>query len=328
MISIIRKQTFTTKLIVACVALAVMLLISILLGASNTTMNDIWLALFSKNSTESATIIHDIRLPREIGAVFVGAALAVSGAIMQALTRNPLAEPGLLGLSAGASAMLAISFALFPSLSYVGIIAACFIGALIGTVMVFSISAAKKGAMSPFRIVLAGAAVSAFLYAVEQGVGLFFKVSKDISMWTAGGLIGTSWTQLQIMIPLIVGAILIAIIFSRQLIILSLDENVAIGLGQNVGLIKAILFAIVTILSGTAIAFVALMFPHIVRAITGTDYRYIIPMSAIIGAILMVFADTVARTINAPYETPVIAVVALLGLPFFLVITRKGAHFS
>lgn len=334
MISIIRKQTFTTKLIVACVALAVMLLISILLGASNTTMNDIWLSLFSKNSTESATIIHDIRLPREIGAVFVGAALAVSGAIMQALTRNPLAEPGLLGLSAGASAMLAISFALFPSLSYVGIIAACFIGALIGSVMVFSISAAKKGAMSPFRIVLAGAAVSAFLYAVEQGVGLFFKVSKDISMWTAGGLIGTSWTQLQIMIPFIVGAILIAIIFSRQLTILSLDENVAIGLGQNIGLIKAILFAIVTILTGTAvalvgnIAFVGLMVPHIVRAITGTDYRYIIPMSAIIGAILMVFADTVARTINAPYETPVIAVVALLGLPFFLVITRKGAHFS
>jgi len=334
MISIIRKQTFTTKLIVACVALAAMLLISVLLGASNTTMNDVWLALFSKHSTESATIIHDIRLPREIGAVFVGAALAVSGAIMQALTRNPLAEPGLLGLSAGASAMLAISFALFPSLSYVGIIAACFIGALIGTVMVFSISAAKKGAMSPFRIVLAGAAVSAFLYAVEQGVGLYFKVSKDISMWTAGGLIGTSWTQLQMMIPFIVGAILIAIIFSRQLTILSLDENVAIGLGQNIGLIKAILFAIVTILTGTAvalvgnIAFVGLMVPHIVRAITGTDYRYIIPMSAIIGAILMVFADTVARTINAPYETPVIAVVALLGLPFFLVITRKGAHFS
>src|SRR5699024_12658737 len=124
---------------------------------------DILISLFSNDSTESAMINHDIRIPREIVAVFVGSALSVSGDIIQALTRNPLAEPGLLGLSAGASAMLAISFALFPSLSYVGIIAACFIGALIGTVMVFSISAAKKGAMSPFRIVLAGAAVSAFL---------------------------------------------------------------------------------------------------------------------------------------------------------------------
>src|SRR5688500_13870942 len=110
--------------------------------------------------------------------------------------------------------------------------------------------------MSPCRLVLAGAAVSALLSAVEPGAGVFRKVSKDISMWTAGGLLGTSWTQLPIMIPFIVGAILIAIIFSRQLTILSLDENVAIGLGQNIGLIKAILFAIVTILTGTAVALV------------------------------------------------------------------------
>src|SRR5699024_11693518 len=115
---------------------------------------------------------------------------------------------------------------------------------------------------------------------------------------------------------------------------LSLDENVAIGLGQNIGLIKAILFAIVTILTGTAvalvgnIAFVGLMFPHIVRAITGSDFRYIIPMSAIIGAILMIFADTFALTINAPYETPVIAVVALLVLPFFLFVNLYVTHIS
>src|SRR5699024_11343296 len=132
-----------------------------------------------------------------------------------------------------------------------------------------------------------------FLYAVEQGVGLFFKVSKDISMWTAGGLIGTSWTQLQIMIPFIVGAILIAIIFSRQLTILSLDENVAIGLGQNIGLIKAILFEIVTILTGTAvalvgnIAFVGLMFLHIVRAITGKVYRFFISLFVIFCSLFM-----------------------------------------
>src|SRR5699024_12175354 len=133
-----------------------------------------------------------------------------------------------------------------------------------------------------------------------------------------------SWTQLQIMIPVIVGSILIAIIFSRQLTILSLDENVAIGLGQNIGLIKAILFAIVTILTGTAvalvgnIAFVGLMVSHIVRAITGTDYRYIIPMSAIIGAILMIFADTVALILKEQYETPFIDVSVLLRLPCFL----------
>src|SRR5699024_7109283 len=145
----------------------------------------------------------DIRLPREIGAVFVGAALAVAGAIMQGITRNPLAEPGLLGLTAGASAMLAITMAFFPAISYFGIIIICFLGSLLGTIMVFGISSRKQGALSPFRVVLAGAAVSAFLYAIEQGISIYFKVSKEVSMWTAGGLIGTNWAQLKIIAPFI-----------------------------------------------------------------------------------------------------------------------------
>src|SRR5699024_7004217 len=258
----------------------------------------------------------------------------VSGAIMQAITKNPLAEPGLLGLSAGASAMLAITYAFAPGLSYLGIVVACFIGALTGTILVFSISATKKGKLSPFRIVLAGAAVSAFLIAVEQSIGIYFKVSKNISMWTAGGLIGTTWEQLEIMIPFILGGIVIAIILSRRLTILSLNEDVAVGLGQNVIVVKMILLLVIVVLAGTAvalvgnIAFVGLMVPHMVRVLTGTDYRFIIPMSAIVGAILMVFADTIARTINAPFETPIIAIVAVIGLPFFLIIIRKGVHFS
>mgnify|MGYP001944308945 FL=1 len=149
-------------------------------------------------------------------------------------------------------------------------------------------------------------------------------------MWTAGGLIGTSWTQLQIIIPFIVIGILFAMIFSRQLTVLSLNEEVAIGLGQKVMIVKTILFAIVIILAGTAVAlagnlvFIGLMIPHITRGIVGNDYRFIIPMSILVGATFMLFADTVARTINAPYETPVIAVLAMLGLPFFLFIVRKG----
>lgn len=334
MIQLIRKQSYLVKLITASLLLVFMLIISIIFGAANTTLTDVWLALFSSDQTNESNIIYNIRLPREIGAIFVGAALAVSGAIMQAITRNPLAEPGLLGLSAGASAMLAISFAFAPGLSYFGIVVACFFGALIGTVLVFTISATKKGALSPFRIVLAGAAVSAFLIAVEQGVGLYFKVSKDISMWTAGGLIGTTWSQLQIMVPFIVGGIIVAILLSRQLTVLSLNEDVAIGLGQKVAVVKMVLLLVVVVLAGTAvalvgnIAFIGLMVPHMVRALIGTDYRFIIPMSAIVGAILMVFADTVARTINIPFETPIIAIVAVIGLPFFLVIIRKGVHFS
>lgn len=334
MIQLIRNQSFLTKIISACLLLIVMLIISIIYGATNTMLLDVWLALFSNSKTEQSNVIRNIRVPREIGAVFVGAALAVSGAIMQAITKNPLAEPGLLELSAGASAMLAITYAFAPGLSYLGIVVACFIGALTGTILVFSISATKKGKLSPFRIVLAGAAVSAFLIAVEQSIGIYFKVSKNISMWTAGGLIGTTWEQLEITIPFIIGGIVIAIILSRQLTILSLNEDVAVGLGQNVIIVKIILLLVIVVLAGTAvalvgnIAFIGLMVPHMVRVLTGTDYRLIIPMSAIVGAILMVFADTIARTVNAPFETPIIAIVAVIGLPFFLIIIRKGVHFS
>jgi iron complex transport system permease protein len=207
---------------------------------------------------------------------------------------------------------------------------ACFIGAAVGATMVFGIGAMKRGGFSPFRIVLAGAAVSAFLFAIAEGVGLYFKISKDVSMWTAGGIIGTNWSQLQIIIPFIIVGILISIYLSRQLTILSLSEEVAVGLGQKTVLVKTVLFIVIVLLAGASVAlvgnmaFIGLMIPHIVRAIVGTDYRFILPMSAVVGATFMLLADTLGRTLNAPFETPVAAIVALLGLPFFLIIVRKG----
>jgi iron complex transport system permease protein len=249
---------------------------------------------------------------------------------MQGLTRNPLADPGLLGLTAGANAALAITLAFIPGVNYFGIMIACFIGAAVGSIMVFGIGAMKRGGFSPLRIVLAGAAVSTFLYAIAEGIGIYFKISKDVSMWTAGGLIGTNWDQLQIIVPFIVIAIVISMALSRQLTILSLSEEVAVGLGQKITHIKAVLFLITILLAGAAVAlvgnmaFIGLMVPHIVRAIVGTDYRSILPMSAVMGASFMLIADTLGRTINAPYETPVAAIISIMGLPFFLIIVRKG----
>lgn len=149
-------------------------------------------------------------------------------------------------------------------------------------------------------------------------------------MWTAGGMIGTSWSQLQVIIPFILLGILISLFLSKQLTILSLNEEVAVGLGQKTTQIKIILFVVIIILAGASvalvgnIAFIGLMVPHVVRAIIGTDYRFILTMSAIVGATFMLFADTLGRTIHSPYETPVAAIVAMMGLPFFLFIVRKG----
>ncbi|KRD84180.1 iron ABC transporter [Bacillus sp. Root147] len=321
---------FLYKLIGMMLVFIIMFVSSMVFGAADISIKDVWLALSSSSVNEQISIIRDIRLPREIAAVFVGAALSVSGAIMQGMTRNPLADPGLLGLTSGANAALAVTIAFIPSVNYLGITIACFIGAAVGAILVFGIAAIKRGGFSPLRIVLAGAAVSAFLYAMGEGVGIYFKISKDVSMWTAGGMVGTSWEQLQIIVPFIVGGIFIALLLSRQLTILSLNEEVAVGLGQQTTKVKTILFVVMILLAGASVAlvgnmvFIGLMIPHIVRGIIGTDYRYIIPMSAITGAAFMLLADTLGRTVSAPYETPIAAVVSMIGLPFFLVIVRKG----
>ncbi|ANU18508.1 iron ABC transporter [Planococcus maritimus] len=315
---------------ISLLALVLAFIVSMVFGAADVSLKNLWLALFSNSTGQQISIIQEIRLPREVAAIFVGAALAVSGAIMQGMTRNPLADPGLLGLTAGANAALAATLAFIPGANYFGIMIACFIGAAIGAGLVFGIGASRRGGFSPFRIVLAGAAVSAFLTAIAEAIGLLFKISKDVSMWTAGGLIGTSWGQLQIIVPFITIALFAALLLSRQLAVLSLSEEAAIGLGQKTGQIKAMLFVIVTLLAGAAVAlagnlaFIGLMIPHIVRVIVGSDYRFIIPMSAVTGAIFMLLADLFGRTVNAPFETPVAAVVAMLGLPFFLLIVRKG----
>ncbi|WP_183243209.1 FecCD family ABC transporter permease [Anoxybacillus mongoliensis] len=300
---------------------------AIVVGAAETTMKDVWLAVTAPKTNEVATMIYEVRLPRGVAAVVVGAALAVAGAIMQGMTRNPLADPGLIGLTAGANAALAVMFAFFPSATYMQTVFACFVGAAFGSLLVFGIGAKQ---FSPFRIVLAGAAISTFLYAVAEGIGLIYKVSKDVSMWTAGGMMGTTWHELKIVTPFICFALLFAFWQSRQLTILSMSEEVAVGLGQQLTRVKTILFFIVIVLAGASVAlvgnlaFVGFMIPHLVRSFVGTDYRFILPMSAIGGATFMLFADTIARMIHAPYETPVVAVVAVMGLPFFLFIVRKG----
>ncbi|MEW5570882.1 FecCD family ABC transporter permease [Rossellomorea marisflavi] len=330
MMAMSRKLPYIPTLSILIIVLCGSFLVSVTFGAADTTLSDVWGALTNTGSGDKISILQELRFPREVAAILVGAALSVSGAIMQGMTRNPLADPGLLGLTAGANAALAAALAFLPSIGPFGIMLACFIGAAVGAGLVFGIGAVKRGGFSPFRIVLAGAAVSAFLFAVSEGIGLYFKLSKDISMWTAGGLIGTTWNQIYIIGPCILLCVIFSMGFSRQLTILSLNEEVAVGLGQRTVLVKSALFLLTVILAGSAVAlvgnmtFLGLMVPHIARALTGTDYRTIIPVSVVLGSTFMLLADTIGRTVNAPYETPVAAIVSLMGLPFFLFIVRKG----
>lgn len=325
--------SFALKLLVCSVLFVAVFVLAIILGAKNVSLADIWSALSNPSATGGdISIIRELRLPREVGGVLVGAALAVAGAIMQGLTRNPLADPGLLGLTAGANAALAVSFAFIPAIGYFGIMVACFIGAAIGVMLVFGITALRKQNMSPLRMVLAGSAVSALLAALADAISLQFKISKNVSTWTSGGLIGTTWGQIAVIAPVIVISLIASFLLSRQLTILSLNEGTAVSLGLKTTQIKIVLYVLITLLAGASvalvgsIAFIGLMIPHLVRTFSGTDYRTILPLSAVAGGTFMVFADTLGRMINVPFETPVAAIVAMLGLPFFLFIVRKGVR--
>lgn len=283
---------------------------------------------FDKNNSLHLIVI-DLRLPRVIASAMVGAALAVAGAIMQGITRNPMADSGLMGLNAGASFALSICFAFFPTMMYIHDILFCFLGASFGAILVNGISSFKKGGASPTRLVLAGAAVSALLVALSQGIALYFGVSQSIMFWTAGGVVGSNWQQIFIVAPLIVITLILSILLSRSVSLLSLGQDVAKGLGLNTGLVSAICSLIVVVLAGTAvsivgsISFVGLVVPHLARFVVGVDYKRIIPTSLIFGALLVVLADLVSRTINPPFETPLGAIISLIGVPFFLYLSRK-----
>ncbi|SDM99302.1 iron complex transport system permease protein [Fictibacillus solisalsi] len=326
-----RPTAGTSILLLGLVLLVVSVGVAISVGAAKINILTVWNAVLNYDpGREADRIIVSLRLPRELGAAVVGAAFAVSGAIMQGMTRNPLADPGLLGLNAGASFALACVFAFYSGADYLTVMVISFIGAGIGAGMVFGLGSMRRGGLSPIRITLAGAAVSALLSSLGEGIALYFKLSQDLAFWTAGGVSGTNWAQLKLIVPVTLMGIVVAVLFSRQLTMLSFGEEVAKGLGQNTLLTKIVLMTVVLILAGAAvslvgaIAFVGLMVPHIVRFLVGTDYRWIIPCSAVFGSVLMVLADTFGRVINAPYETPVGAVVAMIGVPFFLYLARRG----
>jgi iron complex transport system permease protein len=195
--------------------------------------------------------------------------------------------------------------------------------------LVLSFSMISKERISPVTLTLAGAALSTLFSALSTGIALYFQVAQDLSFWFAGGLSGTKWQHVFILLPAVIIGILLSLWISRSLTILALGEEVAAGLGQSqqkvrwIGLIAVILLSGAAVSIAGAIGFIGLVVPHIVRMLIGSDYRWLIPLSAIAGALLLVLADIGARMINPPFETPVSAVTALIGVPFFLYLSRR-----
>lgn len=303
---------------------------SISFGAADMRLSTAWGAIFKfdPNLTEHQ-IIHALRFPRTVADILVGCSLAVCGALMQGTTRNPLADSGLMGISSGATFAIAIAMAFFPSRTYGQTMAFAFMGAAVATGMTYYIASLGKRGMTPQRLVLAGISISMLFGAFSQYISIRYHLGQALAYWTAGGTAGAKWSELAIVAPFFIGGVLVAIAISPAVTVMSLGEDVAIGLGMNTNVLKGISTVVVLVLTGLSVVvvgpvgFVGLITPHIVRYFVGVDYRYIIPASGLYGALLTVFADLTGRLINKPYETPLGIIFAVIGVPYFLYLARK-----
>ena len=323
-----RKAFRMLVMIILVVAVVSSMIFSLLYGSTYVSLQDIWQALTSSELTStSSQIIWNIRLPRNIVAAFVGASLAVSGAILQAVMKNPLADPQIVGVSSGAGLAGVIVLILFPGYDYIVPLVA-FLGAMGAALMVYAL--AWKNGIRPSRIILAGVAVAAFLGSGISALLVFYgdRVQGAL-LWMVGGLLARSWPQVEVLFPYATVGLILACLGAKRLTILSLGDETAKGLGLKVEQTRFVMTAVAALLAAGAVSiagligFVGLVVPHMLRLIIGNDYAYLLPGSALLGALVLVVSDTVGRVIASPIEIPVGIIMAFFGAPFFLYLLRR-----
>lgn len=312
-----------------CLLLLSMLL-SIAFGAANIAPTDVWNAIFAfDSSSTNHLIIRTLRVPRAAVAVLVGASLAVAGAIMQGLTRNPLGDPGILGINTGAAlgVVAAVFFLNVSSLSLYALFA--FAGATLTAVAVYGLGSLGRGGPTPLNLTIAGAAFTALLSSFTTGVLILNqRTLEEVRFWLAGSVAGRDLSLLLQVAPYLMVGLVLAFSLGRQITTISLGEDVAKGLGQNTGWIKALSAVAVVLLAGGAVAvagpigFVGLVIPHMARFLVGVDYRWILPYAALMGGIFLIISDVAARLVLRPTELPVGVMTALIGGPFFVYLVR------
>lgn len=309
--------------------IALAILLSILYGAKDISALTAWQAFtaFDENNVDHQIILTS-RLPRVAAALLVGSFLAVAGAIMQGITRNYLASPSLMGVNDGSAFVITIALVFFPNLPNYQMIILSMIGSALGAGLVFGFGSLIKNGLSPVRLAIIGTVIGTFLSSIATAIAMYFQVSQTVSVWYNSKIHMVDPNLLWISIPFGVTGLLLALFASKAITIASLGEDIAIGLGLKTTLIKGISMLSVVLLTGTAvalvgkIAFVGLVIPHITKFIVGVDYRFVIPCSAVIGAVFLAVCDLVSRFINFPFETPIGVVTAIIGVPFFLYLIR------
>lgn len=306
------------------------LLLSLAYGTKALTWGDIAQALLAfQPDNVNHQIVWSTRLPRALAALGIGAALGVSGALMQGMTRNYLASPGIMGVSDGSVLVVTLLLLWLPDSSPLVRMLLSFIGSAAGAALVFGIGAWVPHGLSPVRLALLGTIIGTFLSSVAAALALFFQITQDISFWYHSRLHLVTLEQVAWAAPFLLGGLGLAFYGRRDISILALGDTMAVSLGQRLTRVRLLGAAAVVLLTGSAvalagkIAFVGLMVPHLTRFWSGSDYQRLIPGTALSGALFLGLADIGSRFLNYPFETPIGVLTSLLGVPFFLYLTRK-----
>lgn len=319
-----------TLVLVLLGLLALAVLASLAIGAKPIPVELVWSAIWSPTGSEDDIVVRSLRAPRTVLGVGIGIALGIAGALMQGHTRNPLADPGLLGVSAGAAFLVVLGIFALDVTSLYGYVWFAFIGAFGASVLVFVLGSLGRGGPTPVTLALAGVAVSALLSALTSALVLADTQTLDaFRFWSVGSLAGRDAAVAGQVAPFLLVGLLLAIANAPALNLLSLGEDVARGLGQNLAVARWTGLVAITLLTGSAVAacgpigFVGLVVPHVARYFTGPDHRWLLPASGLAGAVLLLTADVVGRVVVRPGELQVGIVLAFVGAPFFVALVRR-----
>ncbi|KFE41257.1 FecCD family ABC transporter permease [Staphylococcus agnetis] len=322
------KRTTLTFIVSVCF-LIIAIYLNLAIGASKISFQSMLDYMFQLKDTKDTFLIHNVRMPRMLAAILIGAALAVAGVLMQSITRNPLASPQIFGVNAGASFVVVLITVLLPSLAQYTVIYA-FLGAFIGGLTVYLLAGTTRG-MTPVKLALAGMTIHLFFTSLTQGIILLNEdATTTVMFWLVGALHTIKWPDVLHILPWIMTGLVMALFLGRQLAILELGDELAKGLGQNTQRVRAIAGLIVVVLAGACVSiagpigFVGLIVPHIVKYYLNRNYFLIILLSMIIGANLLLISDVVSRLIAFPFESPVGIVTSFIGALYFLWITMRG----
>jgi len=304
--------------------------LSIVVGSNQLGPDELWHALTAYSGTTADQVVVDLRLPRTVAALVVGAGLGVSGAVIQALTRNPLGDPGILGVDAGAGLFVAIGVMLGAATA-VQYLPFAFVGAFVVTVLVYLIGSAGRGAPDPIRLTLAGVALAAVLTGITSAMTLLDPVTFNrLRAWNAGSFVERGFDVILPALPFTVVGVLLALLCARPLTTMGLGDDLASSLGTNIVRTRIVSVVAITLLAGSAtaiagpVAFVGLMVPHIARWIVGPDQRWIIPYCVVIAPVVLLMSDVIGRVILWPSEVPVGVVTAFVGAPVLIHLVRRA----